>query len=203
MNDKSPRPPSDSISRAEEEARQGRQRSGGCIKSNRGASVFTLERFTTCKGGGYNGPPGDFRCTGTDDCRKRCGSICQHAEVRAIHEAMLTPPAYGGPPLPSSCGLVHVKIGTDGLVMPGGPPSCPSCSGMILDVGFIAEVWLYEESVRCGLCEAGVAFVADGVHRIGRGPATMPCRISKPAWRRYTAEEFHRRSLEGAKSKSA
>ena len=61
--------------------------------------------------------------------------------------------------------LVHVELGADGGVVACDGPRCVTCSREIADVGAIGRVWLYEAS-------------AGG-----------------PAWRSYTAEEFHRATL--------
>jgi len=53
----------------------------------------------------------------------------------------------------------------DGQVVAGGGPSCWQCSRLVLEVA-VAAVWLYE-----------------------------PDAFATPRWRRYTAEEFHLRTL--------
>lgn len=180
-------PPAFVISRAEEQARIGRDRPGGCVKSNRGAVIWTVYPGSwnpNILGAGYNGQPGSLSCVGTDACRSACGRTCQHAEARAVTRALeLVDWNCGGGIVAE---LVHVKLGSDGLVVSGGPPSCVSCSGMILDVGFIAAVWLYELPTVAEANAAGVFHMDD------------PRHAELAAWRRYAADEFHRRSLENA-----
>lgn len=65
--------------------------------------------------------------------------------------------------------LVHVELALDGKIVACNGPSCVSCSKEILDVRSVAGIWLYEISTT----------TSDGA-----------------AWRRYSAVEFHRISLE-------
>lgn len=137
-------------------------RSSSCLKSKRGAVVYAPSSLTAY-GRGFNGQPEGFACTGSAACRKACGMICEHAEARAIREAIAFRAAGAG----WLADLVHVKIGSDGLLVAGGGPSCVQCSRLIVDVGFIGKVWLYEEHAGGGA----------------------------PSWVRYTADSFHQITL--------
>ena len=63
------------------------------------------------------------------------------------------------------CEVAHLKV-VDGEPVPSGPPSCVECSKLMLTAG-IAAVWLLHESPEGG----------------------------PPQWRRYDADDFHRRTL--------
>lgn len=132
-------------------------RSSPCLKSKRGAVVYSRGRVFGC---GFNGQPGNLVCTGSVACRKACGMICEHAEAKAIREAIAFRAAGAG----WLVDLVHVKIGSDGLLVGGGGPSCVQCSRLIVDVGFIGKVWLYEDSSPVG--SAWVMYSADEFHRV-------------------------------------
>jgi len=143
-------------------------------RSKRGVVVFA----TSCglpifEGEGFNGPPSGAPCPGRSVCAGTCGQRCVHAEVRAIRRAGW--PRYGGP-----SELVHVELATDGSVVACDGPGCWQCSREILDVGFVAGVWLYEVDRRL---DDSPEFDGAGVF------------IESAAWRRYTAEEFHRVTL--------
>jgi deoxycytidylate deaminase len=138
-----------------------------CQKSKRGAVVFDpADPNAPPLGVGYNGRP-DGGCEGDETCRRDCGKICVHAEQRAIYSALaaITPmPRRVRHPF-STLDILHVKT-VDGVVVPGGPPSCWQCSKAIVDTG-IAGVWLYEH---------------DATTAPGSGVGD---------WIRYTATGFH------------
>lgn len=152
-------------------------RRSSCAKSKRGAAVFSHSGFSfEIYGAGCNGQPEPLACTGTARCRELCGKLCEHAEGRAIRQAAGSVFVTSGRALSDNdCDLVHVKIGEDGRIVAGGPPSCWQCSRAILDCGFIAGVWLYEMSDWLGL--------------------RIPLPDGPPFWRRYTAGEFHLTTL--------
>lgn len=169
-------PPSWAVRLAEEAAAR-----SPCEKSRRGVVAFTSDRRISW-GTGWNGPPGGAPCPGRSICGDACRRLCVHAEVRAIRAAIGTRTAeiwdkvvmLGRRPSALSCDLLHVKIGDDGLVVAGGPPSCEQCAREILDVGFVDGVWLYEHVPRCVDPRGGAR------------------------WRRYEAGEFHRVTLRNA-----
>lgn len=166
-------------------------------RSRRGVVVWA----TSCgvpivEGGGYNGPPRGAPCPGRAVCAGTCGQRCVHAEIRAIRRAGW--PRHGGP-----SELVHVERAVDGGVKPCLGPSCWQCAREILDVGFIAGVWLYEDAqpTLCG------AYLGDNdatcpqltcirqLHHDGNCDNVTGDPPLAPAWRRYTAEEFYRTTL--------
>lgn len=122
-----------------------------CAKSKRGVVAYhrpALERAVTTGalarkrwlvGSGFNGPPEPFTCDGSEICRRDCGKICVHAEMRALRSLSQEEDW-------SIISLVHVKVvgGADAVVAPGGPPSCWQCSREILDVG-VHGIWLCED----------------------------------------------------------
>lgn len=137
-----------------------------CAKSKRGVAIF--RHFPSDHVGvsivissAYNGPPSNYGCDGSEECRAACARRCVHAEVRAIREAQYNDGL-------SRCDAVHVKV-INGTLVAGGGPSCAECAREVLDVG-LSGFWLYE----------GRKDAASGL------------------WVRYTAEEFHRASLQAA-----
>jgi deoxycytidylate deaminase len=142
-----------------------------CEKSKRGAVLFdrsrsefsAADRRQRIVGIGYNGQPEPFSCNGSEACRAACGKLCLHAEQRAI----LGMSDYG---VRAEFELVHVKV-VDGVVVPGGGPSCWQCSRLVVEVG-IRGVWLYE-------FPAGNLTGHDLREVVGE-------------WRFYLATDFHR-----------
>jgi deoxycytidylate deaminase len=193
-------------------------RASPCVKSKRGAVVFLPGARGYWNGktdlvisNGYNGPPAGVRCDGSDLCRASCRYRCEHAESRAVMQALLVEREE------SEIGvalrhheIVHVKIGADGDLVGGGPPSCTPCAVRILDVG-LGAVWLYETSpeewcphldmlrIRCPLCQGEACDLCrPGTFRLRcdcdhdvldrhHGHPVVDAR-----WRRYTAADFHR-----------
>ena len=109
------------------------------MKSRRG--VMIVDSLGRRVAGGFNGAPhanlnGDlaFECDGSERCRKLCAQRCVHAEMRALSELRAE--------LGETYRILHVKIGEDGMVVPGGPPSCAECAKAILDAEHINGVWL-------------------------------------------------------------
>ena len=151
-----------------------------CAKSKRGVALFDPTTGAH-RGSGWNGPPLNAPCPGPTVCGSNCNKLCVHAEVRALRERALY--AANGHPS-SGLHLLHVKLGADGHVTPGGPPTCWQCSREILDVGFVAGVWLYDMGVppdeMANAAQQGIAVAM------------------RPHWRYYTAEEFHRATLRNA-----
>lgn len=155
--------------------------SSPCQKSKRGAVIFDPAAFVDGQrylpppiGAGYNGMPRIATCDGSAACRRDCAKICEHAEARAVHQALLRVgtsrsgmSSVRDTPALAGLELVHVKT-VEGRVVPGGPPSCWQCSKTIVGVGLDA-VWLYEN------------------------------RVSGPEWIRYTADEFHDATLKHEK----
>lgn len=157
----------------DEALRHARQRA--CAKSYRGSVVYGIafDGSAADHGHGHNGPPRGFACDGSEACRKACRYLCEHAEARAVREAIEY--AHFGP-----FDLVHVKADAAGELVAGGGPSCAACSRLILDVGFIAGVWLYEMNRQL---DTSPELDGSGVF------------VERPAWRRYTADQFHEISL--------
>ena len=186
-------PPAWAIAAAERQA----QRSP-CTKSKRGVVLFMpdpkagITRPPNVLGVGFNGPPPGFDCAHDE----HCGKLCVHAEIRAMRG--VTEPGLD---------MVHVKIGADGHVVAGGPPSCWQCSREIVDSGIVSNVWLYElvadsqcphnADVRITLCmycqgEACASHdrcACDVLDRHGASP------LDRERWRCYTATQFHHTTL--------
>jgi hypothetical protein len=122
-------------------------------------------------GTGHNGPPAPLTCPGRARCAGLCGQISVHAELRALRFR----PAVG-----VLVDLVHVELGPDGGVVACDGPRCAQCSREILDVGFVAGVWLYE-LVRTP--DESEQLAGSGVF------------VERPTWRRYAAQDFHATTL--------
>lgn len=121
-----------------------------CSKSKRGVVVWGRQRgpdgmATIPVIHAHNGPPPGFACDGTDACKKACGRLCVHAEVRALLACNLRLPSLRSFAFDHKgyTDLLHVKV-IDGVAVPSGPPSCVDCSKAILDYG-IERVWLLHE----------------------------------------------------------
>jgi deoxycytidylate deaminase len=125
-----------------------------CQKSRRGAVIYSLvpvnHKTRTTRtpygyilGRGFNGPPGDLPCAGTERCRQICREICVHAEARAVREAVAQRASTGDKLMLTPCDLAHVKV-VDRALVPSGGPSCVQCSKEILDAG-VDGVWLFHE----------------------------------------------------------
>ena len=149
------RPPSkDMIKLAEEAARM-----SPCVKSKRGVVAFADRTpyagapSEAYLGRGYNGPPPRVTCLQTQECMDTCAKRCVHAESRAIREALRFKQDR------DVVSLLHVKINSEGVCVPGGPPSCWQCSRELLDVGFDG-IWL------CELSEGWVYYKAKEFHEI-------------------------------------
>jgi len=159
-----------------------------CAKSQRGAVVFSMASNGAAQifGVGFNGPPAPTTCAASD--RSVCGKVCAHAESRALR-GFLTHPRLAGMTAraflrSSEFDLLHVKLGPDGRVAAGGPPSCEQCSVAILDLELISGVWLYEAPTPAAM---------ETWERLCKGDS-----VSGPpeaAWRRYSALEFHQATL--------
>lgn len=144
-----------------------------CAKSKRGVVAYDRDsnHIRTAVRAGFNGPPRNTPCPGREACGDRCNKLCVHAEMhalRGISDGIIW--RYGI----DAVDLVHVKLGADGRVTAGGPPSCWQCSREILDVGFVTGVWLYELSDWLGV------------------------RMPPGRWRYYTAADFHAVTLRNA-----
>lgn len=181
-------------------------------RSKRGVALYD-PRTGAHRGSGFNGPPGLLTCPGRAICSGTCGQRSVHAEVRALRSAATYFDNHPSGPYD----LVHVELAADGGVKPCSGPSCWQCSREILDVGFVGGVWIYEampdewcphvdmRRTECGFCH-GVDCIADsGVcSAAGRGErcghdvlarhGEMP--VVRARWRRYSAAEFHRVTLE-------
>lgn len=161
-------------------------------RSRRGMVLFE-PRNGRIGGVGFNGPPGDGRCPGRAICAGTCGQRAVHAEVRALRDAAYQREAGSG--ILTLQDLLQVELAADDSVVACDGPSCWQCSREILDVGFVGGVWLYEET-RCKFCDACDRLDLGGIHLVGNGPAVSTCLRIAPHWRRYTAADFHRVTLE-------
>lgn len=187
-----------------------------CAKSKRGVVVYgPLNTFGVSDderyfiGDGFNGMPNGYSCDGSDACRSMCSKRCLHAEDRAIRNA-LGEESRGHL---HGCEAVHVKV-VGGKLAWGGGPSCWQCSRTVLDVGLEA-FWLYERVHKTCTCphadygESGTdCFYCDGVWcAVHSELAESSCSCSpvdrhtglppvQAHWVRYTADEFHRVTLE-------
>jgi deoxycytidylate deaminase len=139
-------------------------RNSPCSKSRRGVVVFDRDRRQWVSGG-FNGPPAGAPCAGTLACREICGKRCVHAEARAIRKIV----ARLGLENLEAYDALHVKIDAAGELAAGGGPSCWQCSRDVVDVG-LGGFWLYEQPLPC---------------------PPVGLTLPPPAWRRYTAAEFH------------
>jgi hypothetical protein len=164
-----------------------------CAKSKRGAVVFTIAPHGSAEifGVGYNGPPAPLTCGASDRCRSVCGKVCAHAEQRAIRSFMRrTADVRVSAIRRQILDVLHVKLGPDGRVDAGGPPSCEQCSVAILDVGLISGVWLYEAPTPAAM---------ETWERLCKGDSVAgsfnPSGPPEAAWRRYSALEFHQATL--------
>lgn len=114
-------------------------------RSKRGVALF--DPMTGAhRGAGHNGPPASRPCPGRQICAGTCGQRSVHAEMRALREAEVYTRYHGAGPWD----LVHVELADprmpahEGAVYACDGPSCMPCASLILDVGFIGGVWLYE-----------------------------------------------------------
>lgn len=196
-----------------------------CAKSKRGAVVFRVEPVTAERGEqsftvasicdvvgyGFNSAP-DRKCDGSAECASACGEICVHAEERAVRGAVALLAASGYMPSPAAhftlagWDLLHAKV-VDGQLVPGGGPSCVTCSRTILDAG-ISNVWLYEQP--CPACDRKERKITPphssvvGSHAV-HSPSGAVCTRSNlpgvrpPQWRCYSAADFHAASLAARK----
>lgn len=177
-------------------------------------------RGNTIDGCGTNGPPAPFTCDGSAACRASCGRICVHAEARAVRRHVWSHANHLGmmlrqtPPVtepPREYHLVHVKA-INGKLVAGGPPSCEACSKEILDSDLVHFVWLYEaarwhDELRCRSCGRrtvvgqgeGTTGVCASCPGLLERPSTRVYDPTSGSWHRYTALEFHTRSLANAK----
>lgn len=111
-----------------------------CAKSKRGVAIFSKydEKLLAT---GCNHPPGGLACDGSDTCRASCGKVAVHAEQAALLQCLAAGHSVHG------MQMVHTKVVlVEGrwVSVPGGPPSCPDCSKLILESG-IEHMWLIEE----------------------------------------------------------
>ena len=139
-----------------------------CAKSRRGVVAWQLDTLTYLECA-YNRPPRGYACSRDPACKATCGQTAIHAE-----QALLASLGMLGMTIRTGdigmVDLLHVKIGPNGRVIPGGGPSCVQCSKAILDGGLVAGMWLYE---------AGAVITG----------------ITTGSWRRYPADAFHRATL--------
>jgi transcriptional regulator with XRE-family HTH domain len=160
-------------------------------RSKRGVVLYD-PRTGEVRGSGFNSPPASLGCPGRERCSGTCGQRSVHAEVRALREALIARSAraaLGGP-----LDLVHVEIGADGYAVACDGPSCWQCAREVLDVGFVAGVWLYLGLSRCMACrlEDSSEKPEDRQKRCSEcGADLTPTGI----WTRYLAAEFYHVTL--------
>ena len=123
-----------------------------CLKSRCG-SIIVKNDSGSIIGAGFNSPPRNIepsRCF-KDELEQEIGvaaadvkldiSCCVHAEKRAIINALecAQPSMFSGITFHDTT-LYFIRLDADKKPVASGPPSCPSCSKMIFDVGipFIA-----------------------------------------------------------------
>lgn len=163
-------PPTNVIERARQAAM-----ASPCGHSKRGSVVYRHEypMFGRVFGVGWNHPPAPMICDNSVVCHVDCSVLCVHAEDAALLEGV--PKAAEVCIEPEQLSIVHVKV-IDGVIVPGGAPSCVYCSKQILEVR-IGVVWLYELSEH---------------------PLAVRGR-----WKPYNALEFHQASLRNTGRPSA
>jgi deoxycytidylate deaminase len=108
----------------------------GCAKSQRGVAIFHRQDGLLVTG--TNRPPGNFRCDGSEGCRRDCNKLCIHAEQDALSK--VTTRLYGWE-------MLHVKV-VNGEAVPSGPPSCWQCSRIILAAQLNCMWLLHEDGLR-------------------------------------------------------
>jgi hypothetical protein len=92
---------------------------------------------------GFNGQPPGFTCDGSDECRANCGTLAEHAEIRAIRLMSIGRCRADGRPW-DGVEMLHVKT-VDGQLVPSGGPSCWQCSRTIAADERISAMWLFHE----------------------------------------------------------
>lgn len=143
-------------------------------RSKRGVVVWDPQTGAF-RGHGLNSPPALRGCPGRDVCSGRCGQLAIHAEVRALRAASVYRSSRVDAEQLALYDLLHVELCDprmpvrEGAVYACDGPSCMPCASLILDVGFVGGVWLYEDDVLL---------------------PPVPPAIRGKAWCRYTAEEF-------------
>lgn len=155
-------PPSWAIEAATRAARK-----AWCAKDSRGVVVWddsgrmaSTRTFVSAA----NGPPPPFKCGGQAECRAACGKVAGHAEEAALWLWSKRADSLYAVMPPK---MLHIKL-ENGVAVPGGPPSCVTCSRTMLMAG-AAGIWLWLDAEH-----------ADG---------------GVPVWRWYGAVEFHTLSL--------
>jgi hypothetical protein len=101
-------------------------------RSKRGCIAWTTNREQWGAWIGWNQQPQGFSCDGSEACKRRCRHSAIHAEQAVIMAA--------GPERLRGAWMLHIKR-VDGRIESSGPPSCPRCSGMILESG-VGRMWL-------------------------------------------------------------
>jgi hypothetical protein len=127
-------PPEIAILRAITEANK-----SPCAKSKRGVAAYRAYPHPHIVASGHNAQPPGFACDGSDECKAACAKLCIHAEQAALAQR------FDGPMFGDAAYLVHVKT-INGLLVPGGGPSCWQCSRIILADSRIRGIWLFHES---------------------------------------------------------
>jgi len=165
---------------------------GSPCRSKRGVVLYDMQTGAF-RGAGYNGPPRDAPCPGRAVCAGICGQRSVHAETRALRAGEVYR-TLGHPPGPYD--LIHVELAADGGVVACDGPSCWQCAREVLDVGFVGGVWLYLGVSRCLACRRFEDSSDKSADRWRRCPECGTDMTPQGAWRRYTAEELYRVTLE-------
>lgn len=139
-------------------------------------------------GAGYNSPPAPFTCPGRAVCAGNCGKRCVHAEMRALRSAA---------DIGDALELVHVELATAVQIDPDGPVTSRRVGDRIeytlparaVPIGAVAAC----DGPGCWQCELPTVAEANAA---GVTRADDPRHAGLARWRRYTAEEFYRVTLQ-------
>lgn len=104
---------------------------GPCAKSKRGAIIAADGLMLTA----VNAPAGGRPCDGSAACRANCSQVCNHAEERAVLQALRHRPLH-------RAHVIHVAVDPDGTPRDKAVPGCVSCSRLMLEAG-VEFVWLW------------------------------------------------------------
>lgn len=174
-------------------------------RSKRGVVIY--DRSTgDCLGTGFNGPPSG-ECPGRTVCAGNCGQRSVHAEMRAIRDVE----RRQQPLISLDLNLIHVELAAGGNVTACKGPRCWQCASVILDVGFVSSVWLYEKTWEtcddpngCSYCARESCRECE-IAAAGANPRDVCASghdrhygllLADPRWRRYSAADFYRGTLE-------
>lgn len=89
-----------------------------------------------------NAPADGSPCAGNEACRAVCASICTHAEMAALLQALVRPRLRPEHPIMGRMHMVHVAVDEHGQPRSKPTPSCITCSRDMLRAG-VTAVWLW------------------------------------------------------------